>query len=54
MVLQTAAITEGCLPGTIRHRVLEFAKDMEGVQVLEQAPDPDNRETWLEAFVTNR
>ncbi|KAK2078467.1 hypothetical protein QBZ16_003307 [Prototheca wickerhamii] len=52
VVLQTASVAQGALPGTVRRRVLESAAEA-GLDVLESAPDPAERVLWTEAFLTN-
>lgn len=51
-MLQTASVAQGALPGTVRRRVLESAREA-GLDVFESAPDPAERALWTEAFLTN-
>ncbi|BAT94066.1 uncharacterized protein HKW66_Vig0195180 [Vigna angularis] len=50
--LQTAPISDGVLPGTIRQLVLEVCRS-EGIPFREVAPSWSEHEIWEEAFITN-
>ena len=52
-IVQTAPVSSGVVWGTARKHVLEICIDL-GVQVDESCPIPAERDTWTEAFVTNR
>ncbi|KAG4910396.1 hypothetical protein AAZX31_20G133500 [Glycine max] len=50
--VQTAPISDGVLPGTIRQLVLEICRS-EGIPFREVAPSWSECEIWEEAFITN-
>ncbi|CAJ1977215.1 unnamed protein product [Sphenostylis stenocarpa] len=50
--VQTAPISDGVLPGTIRQLVLEICRS-EGIPFREVAPSWSEHEIWEEAFITN-
>ncbi|KAK7357473.1 hypothetical protein VNO80_16761 [Phaseolus coccineus] len=50
--VQTAPISDGVLPGTIRQLVLEICRN-EGIPFREVAPTWSEHEIWQEAFITN-
>ncbi|CAJ1970993.1 unnamed protein product [Sphenostylis stenocarpa] len=50
--VQTAPISDGVLPGTIRQLVLEICRS-EGIPFREVAPSWSEYEIWEEAFITN-
>ncbi|GAQ78468.1 hypothetical protein KFL_000130510 [Klebsormidium nitens] len=52
LVVQTAALEEGVLPGVIRRAVLSLCEAW-GVEISLEAPRLSDRSTWLEAFVTS-
>ncbi|KAE9589025.1 hypothetical protein Lal_00000050 [Lupinus albus] len=50
--VRTAPISDGVLPGIIRHLVLEVCRS-EGIPFREIAPSWSEHEIWEEAFITN-
>lgn len=52
LVLMTASLEDGVLPGLMRARVLQAAA-MLGLSVQEQAPCWQEQSAWLEMFVSN-
>ncbi|XP_024515125.1 uncharacterized protein LOC9653006 isoform X1 [Selaginella moellendorffii] len=51
-VVQTAALGNGVLPGTVRQLVIEICSE-KNIPVLEGSPSWDERYLWKEAFVTS-
>lgn len=51
--LMTPSIEEGCLNGIMRKQVLQIAKKMESLEVLEQAISPFDLQKADELFITN-
>lgn len=51
--LITPSIEEGCLNGIMRKQVLQIAKKMENLEVLEQPISPFNLQKADELFITN-
>jgi branched-subunit amino acid aminotransferase/4-amino-4-deoxychorismate lyase len=52
LLLITASLQDGALPGVLRRRVLQACQQLQ-LEVLEQAPCLDQSDSWVEAFVTN-
>ncbi|WCJ19405.1 D-aminoacid aminotransferase-like PLP-dependent enzymes superfamily protein [Euphorbia peplus] len=52
VVVQTAPVRDGVLPGIIRQLVIEVCLS-NGIPVQEVAPSWSKREVWQEAFITN-
>jgi len=52
-VVETAAMEDGVVWGTLRMLVLKACSDL-GLKFIEKAPLLEERETWTEAFLTNR
>ena len=52
LVVMTASLEEGVLPGIMRLQVLQACRQLQ-LQLLEQAPCLEDSSSWVEAFVTN-
>jgi branched-chain amino acid aminotransferase len=51
--LITPPVSEGCLNGVMRKQVLEFAKKMDNLEVVEEAISPFDLQKADELFITN-
>ena len=51
--LVTPPVSEGCLNGVMRKQILELAKKIEGIEVLEEIISPFDLQKANELFVTN-
>ena len=51
--LITPPVSEGCLNGVMRKQILELAKKMEGIEVVEEIISPFDLQKADELFVTN-
>jgi branched-chain amino acid aminotransferase len=51
--LSTPPVSEGCLNGVMRKQILELAKNIEGIEVVEEIISPFDLQKADELFVTN-